>query len=143
MPEEAPPPEPKPYGSFEEDVARLTIGGAIVATILDPTHPLTYGFPRQTMAVMRVGTAVLKPSENAYSTPLRYAKAPLLAGYVGEDRLAEFSGGPAMIAEKRGEGLVVRLANDPLFRGFWRGSERLFFNALFFGQVVEATELPE
>jgi hypothetical protein len=52
-------------------------------------------------------------------------------------------GAPAVIAEKRGLGLVVRFANTPLFRGFWRGTERLFINALYFGQAVEATELPE
>jgi hypothetical protein len=92
---------------------------------------------------MRVGTTVLKPTENAYSTPARYAKQPLLAGYVGAERMLEFAGGPALIAEKRGKGLVVSFANDPLFRGYWRGSERLFYNTLFFGQVVQATELPE
>jgi hypothetical protein len=37
----------------------------------------------------------------------------------------------------------VRFANNPLFRGFWRGTERLFINALYFGQVVEETKLPK
>lgn len=140
---EVPAPEPKPYGSFEDDVAQRTIGGAIVSTVLDTTHPLAFGFPRSTLPIMRVESAVLKPSENAYSTPMRYAKEPLLAGFIGEERLAAFAGGPALIAEKRGKGLVVRFANNPLFRGFWRGTERLFLNALYFGQVVQATELPE
>jgi len=140
---EVPPPEPKPYGSFEDDVARQTIGGAIVSTVLDTTHPLAFGFPRSTVSIMRVDTAVLKPSANAYSTPVRYAKEPLQAGFIGEERLAAFAGGPAVIAEKRGKGLVVRFANNPLFRGFWRGTERLFLNALYFGQVVEPRELPE
>lgn len=141
--EELPAPEPKPYGSLDEDIARQTIGGAIVATYLDITHPLAFGFPRDSLPIMRVGETLLKPSQNAYSTPVRYTDDPLMAGYIGEERLAEFSGGPAVIAEKRGQGLVVRFADNPLFRGFWRGSERLFLNALFFGQVVAATELPE
>ncbi len=135
--------EPRPYGSFENDVARLTIGGAIVQTILDTSHPLAFGFPRSQLALMRQGTAKLSPAANAYATPVRYAAEPLLAGYIGEERLDEFAGGPAVIAEKRGEGLVVRFANNPLFRGFWRGSERLFLNVLYFGPVIEATELPE
>ncbi len=140
---EAEAPDPRPYGSLDEDIARRTIGGAIVATRLDATHPLAFGFPRDTLPIMRVGATVLKPSQNAYSTPVRYTDDPLMAGYIGEERLAEFAGGPAVIAEKRGQGLVVRFADNPLFRGFWRGSERLFLNALFFGQVIEATELPE
>jgi hypothetical protein len=52
-------------------------------------------------------------------------------------------GQPAVIAERQGEGLVVRFANTPLFRGFWRGTERMFINALYFGQVIRKTELPE
>lgn len=141
--ESATPPASRPYGSFDDDVARLTIGGAIVATHLDTTHPLAFGFPRASLPIMRVGATLLAESENAYSTPVRYLESPLLAGYVGAERLSEFAGAPAVIAEKRGEGLIVRFADNPLFRGFWRGSERLFLNALFFGQVVEATQLPE
>ena len=49
---------------------------------------------------------------------------------------------PAVIADKEGDGLVVRFANNPLFRGFWRGTEKLFINALYFGQVVQDTTLP-
>ncbi|HKJ17868.1 MAG TPA: M14 family zinc carboxypeptidase [Xanthomonadales bacterium] len=132
----------RPYGSLDDDRARLAIGGAIVGTVLDTSHPLAFGFPRNVLPIMRRGTTILKPSENPYSTPVRYSETPLLAGYVSDERLEEFSSGPAVIAEKRGDGLVVRFANTPLFRGFWRGSERLFFNALFFGQAVDASELP-
>lgn len=84
---------------------------------------------------------MLEPSENPYSTPVRYAREPLMAGFIGEERLAAFAGQPAVIAEKHGKGLVVRFANTPLFRGFWRGTEKLYINALYFGQAVEATEL--
>ena len=52
-------------------------------------------------------------------------------------------GNLGLIAERQGDGLVVRFANTPLFRGFWRGTERLFVNALYFGQVIRDTELPE
>jgi hypothetical protein len=65
-----------------------------------------------------------------------------MAGFIGDERLAAISNQPAVIAEKQGQGLVIRFANTPLFRGFWRGSEKLFINALFFGQVVDTTELP-
>jgi hypothetical protein len=66
-----------------------------------------------------------------------------MAGFIGSDRLEAIQGKAAVIAEKQGEGLVVYFANNPLFRGYWRGTERLYINALYFGQVVEATELPE
>ena len=66
-----------------------------------------------------------------------------MAGFIGDERLSAFRGQAAVIAEKQGKGLVIRFANNPVFRGFWRGTEKMFINALYFGQVVESTELPE
>lgn len=31
---------------------------------------------------------------------------------------------------------MIVLADDPAFRGFWRGSERLWINGLFFPGLV-------
>jgi hypothetical protein len=131
------------YSDFADDKARQVIGGAIVGSTLDLSHPLAFGYQRSELPIFRRGTTLLTPSDNAYSTPVRYTSNPLLAGFIGQERLEAFRGGPAVIAEKTGEGLVVRFANTPVFRGFWRGTERLFINALYFGQVIESTELPE
>ena len=73
---------------------------------------------------------------------MRYSNDPLLAGFIGDERLNEMRGQPALTADRHGDGLVVRFANTPLFRGFWRGTERLFINALYMGQVVRDTTLP-
>jgi hypothetical protein len=135
--------KPRAYSDFPDDKANRAIGGAIVSAIVDQSHPLGFGYRRSELPIFRRGTTLLTPSNNAYSTPVRYSSAPLMAGFVGDDRLAAFAGGPAVIAEKRGEGLVIRFANTPLFRGFWRGTEKLFINALYFGQLIEPTELPE
>lgn len=131
------------YSDFVDDKAEQVIGGAIVSSVLDLSHPLTFGYRRAELPIFRRGTTVLAPSNNPYSTPVRYTSDPLLAGYIGDDRLAAFRGQAAVIAEKQGQGLVVRFANNPVFRGFWRGTEKLFVNALYFGQVIESTELPE
>jgi hypothetical protein len=139
----AEPPAPRAYADFESDRAEQVIGGAIVATILDQSHPLAFGYPRPDLPLFRRGTVELQPSGNAYSTPVIYADDPLMAGFIGRERLESIRGGPAVIAEKQGDGLVVRFANTPVFRGFWRGTERLFINALYFGQAVDGTELPE
>ena len=135
--------KPRAYADFEDDKARQVIGGAIVASVIDLSHPLAFGYTRPELPLFRRGTAELKPSNNAYSTPVRYMQDPLMAGYIGEERLDAIRSQPALIAEKQGKGLVVRFANTPLFRGFWRGTEKLFINALYLGQVIESTEMPE
>jgi hypothetical protein len=134
---------PRAYADFDDDKAKQIIGGAIVSSLLDLSHPIAYGYQRVELPLFRRGTTELKPSENAYSTPVRYGDSPLMAGYIGSDRLAAIEGRPAVIAERLGKGLVIRFANNPVFRGFWRGTERLFVNALFFGQVIKPTEMPE
>jgi len=131
------------YSDFDDDKAKQVIGGAIVSSVVDLSHPLAFGYQRSELPIFRRGTTVLAPSNNPYSTLVRYTSDPLLAGFIGDERLAVFKSQAAVIAEKRGKGLVIRFANNPLFRGFWRGTERLFINALYFGQVVEPTKLPE
>ena len=130
------------YADFDDQKAQRTIGGAIVSAKLDTTHPIAFGYNHE-MPFFRKGATLLQASENPFATPVRYAEKPLLSGYIGEQRLAEMSGQPAVIAERHGKGLVVRFANNPIFRGFWRGTERLWVNALYFGPVVGTTELPQ
>jgi hypothetical protein len=139
---EAQPVEQAAYSDFADDKARQVIGGAIVSSVLDLSHPLAFGYVRTDLPLFRRGTTLLTPSANAYSTPVRYTSDPLLAGFIGDERLDEFRSQPAAIAEKQGKGAVIRFANTPVFRGFWRGTERLYINALYFGQVIEPTELP-
>jgi len=137
------PEAPRAYSDFADDKAQQIIGGAIVSSLVDLSHPLGFGYARPELPLFRRGTTELMPSQNPYSTPVRYTDSPLLAGFIGGERLEAIKGQPAVIAEKKGKGLVVRFANTPLFRGFWRSTEKLFINALYFGQVVEQTEVPQ
>ena len=137
------PPTPRAYADHDDDRAERVIGGAIVDATLDLSHPLAFGYRRSELPLFRRGTVTLKPSSNPYVTPVRYTAEPLLAGFIGPQRLEAMRNQPAVIAEREGDGLIVRFANNPLFRGFWRGTERLFVNALYFGQVIEETDLPE
>jgi hypothetical protein len=131
-----------PYAEFEDQLAQRTIGGAIVKAMVDNSHPVAFGYSTD-MPFFRRGSTLLQASENPFTTPVSYADKPLLSGYIGEQRLTEMSGQPAIIAERHDKGLVVRFANNPLFRGFWRGTERFWVNALYFGPLVERTKLPQ
>lgn len=137
-----PPVKPMAYGNFEDQEAERTIAGAVVMTSVDNTHPIAFGYDTA-LPLFRRGSTLLKASENPFASPVRYSEKPLMSGYIGETRLAEMDGQPAVIAERQGKGLVVRFANDPIFRGYWRGTERLWVNSLYFGPLVGTTELPE
>ena len=134
--------KPMGYAEFDDQRAQRTIGGAIVSATVDSTHPVAFGFSKE-IPLFRRGSTLLQSSDNPFATPVRYTDKPLVSGYIGEQRLTEMSNQPAVIAERHGKGLVVRFANNPLFRGFWRGTERLWVNSLYFGPLVRSTELPE
>jgi len=129
------------YSDFAKDHARSVIGGAIVQAELDLSHPLSFGFQRGKLPLFRNGTSVLAGPKSSYASVAMYSKAPLLSGYIGDKRLAEFAGRDAVVADRVGKGLVVRLADNPAFRGYWYGSQRLLFNALYFGSIVDKSEL--
>ena len=129
------------YDDHDQKDAELTIGGAIVSTLVDNTHPVAFGFG-DTLAVFRRGTTLLKPSKDPFASPVVYSEKPLISGYIGEKRLEQMSNQASVIAERHGKGAVIRFANNPLFRGFWRGTERLWVNALFFGPSIKNTSLP-
>lgn len=138
--EHHPPIEPRPYAEHETDRARQLISGAIFEVDLDLTHPLAYGYRRPRLPVFRDGTVFLRAESDPYAAVARYTPEPLLSGHVSSENLASLRGTPALVANRLGEGLVVRFADDPVFRGFWYATHKLLLNALFFGQVVEETK---
>jgi hypothetical protein len=134
--------EARPYGDFIGDFARELIGGSALHVSLDITHPLAFGYEQPALTVFRRGRHVLQAINNPYVHAARYADQPLAAGYLSQDNRERLAGTPALVATRHGEGQVIRMADDYLFRGYWLGSERLFANALFFSQLIRATELP-
>ena len=81
----------------------------------------------------------MNASENPYETVGRYTDDPLISGYIGAERLEELSGSAAIVASRVGKGAVIRMADDPNFRGIWYGTNRLLLNALYLAQIIDAT----
>lgn len=131
---------PRPYGSYVKDQSQRIVGGAIVRVNVDTTHPLAYGLRRETLPVFRNGLVFLEPDPNPYASPLRYAEDLHRAGYLAPDVAEAMGGNAAAIVNKVNLGTVIRLADNPLFRGAWYGTERLYNNALLLSQIVLPTE---
>jgi len=59
-----------------------------------------------------------------------FKESPALSGYVSPEALAALKGRAYLSVERRGRGAFVLFADDPNFRGAWRGMTRLFLNAV-------------
>ena len=112
------------------------VGGSIYEVDVDPTHPLGFGYVDRKLPVYRNGTVFLEPSANAYGTPVRYVDKPLLSGYISKGNLRKLSNSAAVLVSSEGTGRVILFADNPNFRGTWYGTNRLFLNALLFGQNI-------
>lgn len=132
----------RPYEDHSLDFAREVIGGSAMAIDLDITHPLGFGYTDSDLTVFRRGAHVLKEDNNHYTRAAIYQDPVLRSGYMGDSNQEKLAGTPALVATRHGRGVVVRMADDYLFRGYWLGSERLFANALFFSPLIGTTRLP-
>ncbi len=135
--------ERRPYSDFSQDLSDTIIGGAIVKADVDQSHPLAWGLASDSLPLFKRGTVILEMTDNPYDTPMNYADEPLLSGFLGDQRRQQMAGQPAVIASRLGSGSLIRFADNPNFRGFWTGTQRLYINALYFGPIIQRTRLPE
>ena len=118
------------------------IGGSIWMTDLDTTHPLAFGYRSRQLPVWRDHSIFLAPSRNPYSTVAQLTQSPHLSGYISAANLERLRGSPSLLADQLGRGSVILMLDNPNFRGYWYGTNRLFLNALFFGPHVSVPAAP-
>ncbi len=127
----------KPFDSASNERALKLISGAIFKTRADLTHPLLFGFTDSELAVFRNHAKFLKPSNNPYCNPVIYdEKRPLMAGYCSNENVEKFKGSASVVVKPIGSGRFILMADNPNFRGFWKATNRLFMNAIFFGDMA-------
>ncbi|MCB1121231.1 MAG: peptidase, partial [Verrucomicrobiae bacterium] len=129
--------ERRPFADAADEAAFKLVRGAIFATSLDVTHPIGYGYTDEFLPVFRRSNKFFEPSKNAYSTPVQYQDEPLLSGYVNDENLKLIAGCASVVIDQLGGGAVVLALDDPTFRAFWWGTQRLLVNAIFFGDILE------
>ncbi len=134
-------PDHTPEGRLDYVTARevrgsTRIGGSMYITDVDITHPLAFGYTRRDLPVYRNHSIFLAPSKNPFSTVVQYTDNPLLGGYVNKANLEKLGGTASLIVSGIGRGSVIMFADNPNFRGMWYGTNKLFLNSIFFGNLV-------
>jgi hypothetical protein len=118
------------------------IGGSIWLADLDITHPLGFGYHRRQLPVWRDHDIFLKPSRSPFGTVARLTGDPHLSGFISPRNLERLRSSPSLLADRLGGGSVILMLDNPNFRGYWLGTNRLLLNALFFGRYVTAPAAP-
>ncbi|MCB0279377.1 MAG: zinc carboxypeptidase, partial [Calditrichaeota bacterium] len=126
----------RPYGDASNYSGAQVIGGSIFSADLDLTHPIGYGFERSDLAVFVSGSSFMELTPNPYNSPLVFKKKALLSGFVSKENYKLVDSSAAITIFGQGRGQIISFAEDPNFRAFWYGTNRLFMNALVFGQII-------
>jgi hypothetical protein len=107
--------------------------GALFRIIVDPDHPLGWGFERDVAALYLNGPAFDLGSAAGREQPVAVARyplsSPLLSGWVlGPGHIA---GKAAIVEAPVGRGRAILFGFRPQFRAQMRGTYRLLFNAIY------------
>lgn len=124
------------FGDATDMEGARQLGGSIFQVDLDITHPIGFGFNNRKVSIYRNGRTYLQPSKNPYTTVAQYTAKPLIGGYLHKSQTNKIANSAAIVTSSAGAGRVILFTDNPNFRAYWYGTNKLFLNALFFGSIT-------
>ncbi|MBA3274238.1 MAG: hypothetical protein H0T72_00475 [Chloroflexia bacterium] len=107
---------------------KFSCPGSLLRVVVDNTHPLGFGMPRET-AVLFMDGMVFSSADKDVTTVGRYPRSnPRLSGWINGWEKIEGAG--ALVDVRYGNGHVVLIGFRPYFRAQARGTYRILFNAI-------------
>lgn len=131
------------YADKEQLAGQQRIAGAIFSAELDLSHPLTFGIPRRELPVFKNSNLLLQPSQAPFVNVATYSAQPHLAGFTAGEYLPRIAQGAALVAHNLGQGRVIGMTDNPVFRGYFKGSSRLLVNAMYLSHGFSANTQAE
>ncbi len=127
----SPPLSTMAYGDIGAERARHTVPGTIFEVVFDTSHPLSFGLPVRFPVFKDSSSFVDVPSDPG-TLVAKYTDEPLMAGYVSKEVAKLVPGSAAILARRMGGGKVILIEDNPNFRAFFTGPNRILGNALFY-----------
>jgi hypothetical protein len=117
------------YQNAERRAISGAVPGAIVENMLDATHPLSYGLGQKYFSLKTSDNhyQLLKNAWNVVYVPAGYKSF----GFIGQSLKKKLENTVTFAIQQKGQGQVIYMIDNPLFRGFWENGNQLFSNALF------------
>ena len=125
----------------DEDAAeprRFDVPGAMLTSELDPDYWLSAGYQDDRLPVLvtsdRIYLEPAGPPDSDRRVVARYAAdRPLLSGHAWDETLERIPGAVFAYEQRVGQGRVISFAEELNYRGYFRGGNRLFLNAVLLG----------
>ncbi len=124
------------YSNRRQRRRAKSMNGIILKSSIDITHPLGYGINNKYIPVFKGNSLFIKKSKDPYSTPLWIGENPLMSGYLHKETKALAENSAWCLVNRKGKGQVISFVDNPNFRGYWYGTEKVFLNAIFYGRFI-------
>jgi hypothetical protein len=125
-----------PFDRKGDFLGAQVTGGAIFEAKLDRSHPISYGYKNNKVALFRNSNIYIEPNKNSYNNPIQYTSNPLLSGYISEENEELIKNSIPFQVNRMGKGRVIVFTDNTNFRAFWYGTNKLLMNAIFFGEMM-------
>ncbi|HSC52207.1 MAG TPA: M14 metallopeptidase family protein [Phnomibacter sp.] len=119
----------KSYGNQERDGLQQNNPGAIFKVALDTTHPLAFGYG-DTYYTMKSDDVVYEFMKGGWNVGVMKKDAPV-AGFVGNKAKTKLKDGVLFGELPMGQGSIIFMTDNVLFRNFWENGKLMMANALF------------
>jgi len=122
----------------EEAPRRFAVPGAFFNTEVDTHFWLTAGYEGNFPVLINSSNLYRAPDRESPSAARRLSISvadanPLISGHAWPESLERLPGTAIAYEQRVGSGRVISLTEDVNFRGYWRGADRLFLNAVILG----------
>ncbi|WP_136468867.1 M14 family metallopeptidase [Flagellimonas onchidii] len=121
--------QPKPHKNSQREFIKKAITGAIFKTKVDNSHPLAYGYGTDYFT-LKLGSDSYDYLKNGNAVYLEGNTKPV-SGFAGSEAQKKVGSSLIFGVEQYGQGQVIYMIDNPLFRGFWENGKLFFANALF------------
>ncbi len=125
------------YADRKKESGSKNIGGSIFMANIDVSHPLCYGYQSDQLPIFKNSRLAPADLNSVYNTPVKLTSQPLLCGYLKDENSTFLSNSPQIAISKQGRGRIISFYFNPNFRSFWQGTEKLFLNSIFYGDMIK------
>lgn len=118
------------YEDAERKEISNVISGAIYKITLDTSHPLAFGIGNIYFS-LKTNELRFAYLEKGWNVGVIKGTAKPVQGFAGSHINKKMDNSLVFGVEEKGDGQVVYLVDNPLFRSFWESGKMIFSNAIF------------
>jgi hypothetical protein len=115
--------------SERKEISEL-IFGAIYKVNIDNSHPLAFGL-KDTYYSLKTNELRFAFLENGWNVGVIKGKTKPVQGFAGYTMNQRLENSLVFGVEVKGEGSIIYMVDNPLFRDFWENGKLIFANAVF------------